>query len=148
MCLMSQRMNVGEVAPEGYRAVLGLEKYLRKELDGRLLDLVKLRASMLNGCAYCVDLHGGDLLKHGEDVRRVLGVTTWREFPGFDARERAALALTDEVTRLGEHGVSDEVWDTARASFTDKEVADLILAIGLINLWNRIGVTTRLAPVL
>ncbi|MEV4416043.1 carboxymuconolactone decarboxylase family protein [Catellatospora sp. NPDC049609] len=143
---MSQRMNVGELAPEGYRAVLGLEKYLHKNLDVRLHDLVKLRASMLNGCAYCVDLHGTDLLKNGDDVRRVLGVSAWREFPGFDARERAALALTDEVTRLGEHGVSDETWDTARANFTDKEVADLILAIGAINLWNRIGVTTRLQP--
>ncbi|WP_144123685.1 carboxymuconolactone decarboxylase family protein [Catellatospora sichuanensis] len=139
-------MNLGEIAPEGYRAVLGLEKYLHKSLDGRLLELVKLRASMLNGCAYCVDLHGTDLLKNGDDVRRVLGVSTWWEFPGFDARERAALALTDAVTKLGDRGVSDEVWDTARAAFTDKEVADLILAIGTINLWNRIGVTTRMHP--
>lgn len=143
---MSQRMNLGELAPEGYRAVLGLEKYLNKSLDARLLDLVKLRASMVNGCAYCVDLHSADLLKLGEDVRRVLGVSVWWEYPGFDARERAALALTDAVTKLGEHGVSDEVWDGARAVFTDKEVADLILAIGTINLWNRIGVTTRLQP--
>ncbi len=143
---MNQRMNLGEIAPEGYRAVLGLEKYLHKSLDGRLLELVKLRASMLNGCAYCVDLHGTDLLKNGDDVRRVLGVSTWWEFPGFDARERAALALTDAVTKLGDRGVSDEVWDTARAAFTDKEVADLILAIGTINLWNRIGVTTRMHP--
>ncbi|GAB4050751.1 carboxymuconolactone decarboxylase family protein [Catellatospora paridis] len=143
---MDQRMNLGEIAPEGYRAVLGLEKYLNKSLDARLLDLVKLRASMLNGCAYCVDLHGMDLIKQGEDMRQVLGVSTWWEFPGFDARERAALALTDAVTKLGEYGVSDEVWDTARAAFTDKEVADLILAIGTINLWNRIGVTTRMHP--
>ncbi|MEU7820774.1 carboxymuconolactone decarboxylase family protein [Catellatospora sp. NPDC049133] len=143
---MSQRMNLGELAPEGYRAVLGLEKYLAKSLDARLLDLVKLRASLLNGCAYCIDLHGTDLVKQGADLREVLAVGAWWEFPGFDARERAALALTDAVTKLGERGVSDEVWDTARAAFTDKEVADLILAIGTINLWNRIGVTTRMHP--
>lgn len=143
---MTRRMNLGELAPEGYRAVLGLEKYLAKNLDARLLDLVKLRASLLNGCAYCIDLHGTDLAKQGADLREVLAVGAWWEFPGFGARERAALALTDAVTKLGEHGVSDEVWDTARAAFTDKEVADLILAIGAINLWNRIGVTTRMHP--
>ncbi|MGC5021445.1 carboxymuconolactone decarboxylase family protein [Micromonospora sp. DT47] len=140
-------MKLGKVAPEGYRVLAGLDRYLHANMDDRLLNLVKLRASMLNGCAYCVDLHGADMLKGGEDVRRVLGVSAWREFP-FDDRDRAALALTDEVTRLGERGVSDEVWDSARAVFSEKELADLILAIGAINVWNRIAVSTHTQPAL
>ncbi|GHJ48165.1 alkyl hydroperoxide reductase AhpD [Catellatospora sp. TT07R-123] len=144
---MSERMNLGKVAPDGYRILFELERYLHANLDSRLLNLVKLRASMVNGCGYCVDQHGTDLLKAGEDVRRVLGVSAWREFP-FDERDRVVLALTDEVTRIAEHGVSDEVWNGARAHFSEKELADLILAIGAINLWNRIGVSTDLQPAL
>ncbi|MCF2532824.1 carboxymuconolactone decarboxylase family protein [Yinghuangia soli] len=143
---MQQRMNMFEVAPEGYKAVLGLEQYVRANVDHTLLELVKLRASMLNNCAFCVDMHSTDALKAGEDVRRLFAVSAWRESPFFSAEEQAALALTDEVTELGEHGVTDEVWAAAQDAFSDRELADLILAISTINVWNRIGVSTHLQP--
>ncbi|MFF0367363.1 carboxymuconolactone decarboxylase family protein [Micromonospora sp. NPDC005087] len=139
-------MNPGEVAPKAYQAVMGLEKYVQSNVDHTVLELIKLRASMLNGCAYCVDLHSRDALASGESNRRLFAVATWREAPFFDERERTALALTDAVTRLGEHGVSDEVWDAAAKVWSEKELADLVMAIATINVWNRIGVTLRLEP--
>jgi AhpD family alkylhydroperoxidase len=145
---MSGRMRLGQVAPEGYQALMGLEKYIKASVDDKLLNLVRLRASVLNGCAFCVDLHSQDLLKAGESIQRVMGVAVWREFPFFNSQERAALALTDAATRLGEGGVPDEVWAGAQQAFAEKEIADLILAIGTINLWNRIGVSTRMQPAL
>lgn len=140
---MNQRMDLSTVAPEGHRAVASLEKYTRANVDCRLLHLIKLRASVLNGCAYCVDMHTTDALKEGEDGRRLFAVSTWRESPFFSAAERAALELTDAVTELGPHGVPDDVWDRAAKTWTEKELADLLLAIGTINLWNRIAVPTR-----
>ncbi|WBB66880.1 carboxymuconolactone decarboxylase family protein [Micromonospora sp. WMMD812] len=141
-----QRMNAAEVAPEAYQAVLGLEKYVRANVDHTVLELVKLRASMLNGCAYCVDMHSTDALRAGESSRRLFAVAAWRESPFFDERERTALALTDAVTHLGEHGVPDEVWDAAAKQWSEKELADLVMAIATINVWNRIAVTTRTQP--
>ncbi|BCL13421.1 carboxymuconolactone decarboxylase family protein [Micromonospora sagamiensis] len=143
---MQARMNIAQVAPEAYRAVLGLEKYVRANVAHRLLELVKLRASMLNGCAFCVDMHSQDALDSGQSSRRLFAVAAWRDAPFFDERERAALALTDAVTRLGEHGVPDEVWDDAVRVFSEKEVADLVTAIATINVWNRVSVTTRTQP--
>ncbi|MFI6231726.1 carboxymuconolactone decarboxylase family protein [Micromonospora echinospora] len=143
---MQARMNVAQAAPEAYRAVLGLEKYVRANVEHRVLELVKLRASMMNGCAFCVDMHSREALDAGESSRRLFAVAAWHDAPFFDERERAALALTDAVTRLGEHGVPDEVWDTATRVFAEKEVADLIMAIATINVWNRISVTTRTQP--
>ncbi|MFG1767826.1 carboxymuconolactone decarboxylase family protein [Micromonospora parva] len=139
-------MNPAEVVPQAYKAVLGLEKYVQTNVDHTVLELVKLRASMINGCAYCVDMHSRDALAGGESSRRLFAVVTWRESPFFDERERAALALTDAVTRLGEHGVPDEVWDDAAKVWSEKELADLVVAIATINVWNRIGVTMRLEP--
>ncbi|MFG1918819.1 carboxymuconolactone decarboxylase family protein [Micromonospora sp. NPDC048898] len=141
-----ERMNAAEVAPQGYKAVLGLEKYVQTNVDHTVLELVKLRASMINGCAFCVDMHSRDALAAGESSRRLFAVAAWREAPFFDERERTALALTDAVTRLGEHGVSDEVWDAAAKVWPEKELADLILAIATINVWNRIAVTTHTEP--
>ena len=139
------RLLIAQAAPEGYRAVLALDRYLTDHLDGRLLDLVKLRASQLNGCAYCVDLHAQHLLAREVPLRTVLGVVTWRETPFFDDRERAALALTEEVTRIT-GGVSEDTWASAAAVFGERELADLVLAIGSINLQNRMGVSTHLQP--
>ncbi|WP_435873058.1 carboxymuconolactone decarboxylase family protein [Micromonospora arborensis] len=139
-------MNPSEVAPKAYQAVLGLEKYVRSNVDRTVLELVKLRASMINGCAYCVDMHSRDALAGGESSRRLFAVAAWRESPFFDERERATLALTDAVTRLGEHGVPDEVWDAAAKVWSEKELADLVIAIATINVWNRIGVTMQLEP--
>ncbi len=141
-----QRMKLFEVAPQGYQAVSGLEKYVRANVDPTVLELVKVRASMSNGCAFCVDMHSREALANGESDRRLFAVAAWREAPFFDERERAALALTDAVTRLGEHGVPDDVWDAAAKVWSEKELADLILAIATINVWNRIAVTTRMEP--
>ncbi|KUJ45960.1 alkylhydroperoxidase [Micromonospora maris] len=138
-----QRMDVAEVAPEAYQSVLGLEKYVRANVEHTVLELVKLRASMLNGCAYCVDMHSRDAMDAGESHRRLFAVAAWREAPFFDERERTALALTDAVTRLGEHGVPDDVWAAAAKVWPEKALADLVLAIATINVWNRIAVTFR-----
>ncbi|MGW4461419.1 carboxymuconolactone decarboxylase family protein [Micromonospora sp. NPDC004704] len=142
-CGVQQRMDIGRVAPEAYRAVAGLEGYVQKNVDHTVLELVKLRASMINGCAFCVDMHSRDALAAGESSRRLFAVSAWRESSLFDERERAALALTDEVTRLGEHGVSDEVWDGAAKVWSEKELADLVVAIATINVWNRVAVTVH-----
>ena len=140
------RMDMAAVAPEAYQAVLGLEKYVRTNVDHTVLELVKLRASMLNGCAFCVDMHSREALAAGEDSRRLFAVAAWREAPFFDERERATLALTDAVTRLGEHGVPDDVWDAAAKVWSEKELADLVVAIATINVWNRVAVTCRTQP--
>jgi AhpD family alkylhydroperoxidase len=140
------RINMAAVAPEAYQAVLGLEKYVRENLDHTVLELVKLRASMLNGCAFCVDMHSRDALAGGESSRRLFAVAAWRDAPFFDERERTALALTDAVTRLGEHGVPDDVWDAAAKVWSEKELANLLVAIATINVWNRISVSTRNEP--
>ncbi|MFI7026542.1 carboxymuconolactone decarboxylase family protein [Micromonospora sp. NPDC049900] len=138
-----QRMNVAKVAPGAFGAVMGLEKYVRANVDHTVLELVKLRASILNGCAYCVDMHSQEALGAGESSRRLFAVAAWREAPFFDQRERTALALTDAVTRLGEHGVPDDVWEDAAKVWPEKALADLVLAIATINVWNRIAVTFR-----
>lgn len=142
---MSQRLAWAKVAPGAYEAMQGLERYASANVDPRLYELVKLRASLINGCAYCIDMHSFDALKGGENQQRLFLVGAWREVPYlYTARERAALALTEEATRLGEHGVSDETWDTAAEQFTETELANLITAIATINAWNRFGVSTRM----
>jgi AhpD family alkylhydroperoxidase len=143
---MQERMNLAQIVPDAYRAVLGLEQYVRANVEHTILELVKLRASMLNGCAFCVDMHSRDALANGESSRRLFAVAAWREAPFFDERERAALALTDAVTRLGEHGVPDEVWEQARKSWSEEEVANLLMAIVTINVWNRLAVTSHTQP--
>ena len=131
---------------EAYQRVQSLQAYVNDKVDHELLELVKLRASMLNGCAFCVDMHGVDAMKNGEDPRRLFAVSAWRESPFFSEAERAALALTDAVTRLGEHGVPDDVWDPVVAAFGSETAADLVLAIATINVWNRLAVTSRKQP--
>ncbi|MCK9902813.1 MULTISPECIES: carboxymuconolactone decarboxylase family protein [Parafrankia] len=141
-----QRLDVATIAPGAYRAVAGLEKYVRSAVDPTVLELVKLRASILNGCAFCVDLHSRDALAAGESSRRLFSVAAWQESPFFTEKERAALALTDAVTRLGPDGVPDDVWDSVTKVWSEEETANLIVAIATINVWNRISVTTRTQP--
>jgi AhpD family alkylhydroperoxidase len=140
------RLMVGNVAPDAYKAVLGLETYARKHNDPVLYELIKLRASMINGCAFCVDMHSSDALAAGEDSRRLFGVAAWHDAPFYTDRERAALALTDAVTRLGDGGVPDDVWDTAAKHFSEEELANLLMAIATINVWNRLSIATRTEP--
>ncbi|MFZ1361600.1 MAG: carboxymuconolactone decarboxylase family protein [Candidatus Nanopelagicales bacterium] len=139
------RLSVPTHAPDGYKAIMGLDGYLKENLDAELLDFVKLRASQINGCGFCVDLHSTDLEKMGVPTRKIYALSTWREAGFFTDRERAALALTEEVTLIPS-GVDDTTWNHAAAVFSEKELSDLIIAIGTINLWNRIGVATHLAP--
>ena len=142
---MSARMNIPRLAPDLYRAVSALDAAVTQSgLDSRLLHLVKLRASQINGCAYCVDLHVKEALADGLDPQLLHLVSVWHESPLFDARDRAALDWTESVTLLAATGVPDAVHAQARAVFTEAEVARLTVAIGTINLWNRIAVSSRL----
>ncbi|MFB6392350.1 carboxymuconolactone decarboxylase family protein [Polymorphospora lycopeni] len=139
------RLNISQHAPQGFQAVADLDRYVRENLDDILFDLVKLRASQLNGCAYCVDMHATDLEKLGQPTRRIYAVSAWRDTGFFTERERAALALTEAITLIAT-GLDDEVWDEAARLFPERELSDLVLAIGTINVWNRICVSTLTAP--
>jgi AhpD family alkylhydroperoxidase len=144
---MSQRMTIAEVAPDAYKHMLGLEKFLTgSTLPAPIRELVKLRVSQINGCAYCVDMHAHDLRDLGETDERLFGLVAWRDAPFFTELERAALALAEEATRLGPNGVTDEVWAAAEAQFDEETLAALVVAIATINAWNRYGVTTRMVP--
>jgi AhpD family alkylhydroperoxidase len=127
-----------------YRAIAALDGTV--ELDSALYELVKLRASHINGCAFCLDMHGTDARAAGESERRIWAVAAWRESPFFDERERAALALTDAMTRLDEHGVPDDLYAEAARHFPDEELGHLMGAVIAINAWNRVAITTQLAP--
>jgi len=143
-----QRMAMAEVDPAAYQAVFALERYLgTSSLEPALRELVKIRASQINGCAFCLDMHQRDARAQGESQRRLDVLIAWHEVAGvFSDRERAALALTEAVTRIGDGGVSDELWRRVRSCFTEPETAQLIMAIATINLWNRIAITTRAQP--
>lgn len=143
---MKRRIDFQEVVPAGFRAVLGLEKYVAGAVDPTVFELVKIRASMTNGCTYCIHMHTNDALKAGESIDRLFGLAAWREAPYYDDAERAALALTDAVTEIGDHGVPDEVWDPVVAHWGEEGAANLLLAIGTINVWNRIAITCRTPP--
>ena len=137
-------MDVAKQARAPYRAMIELGDSI--ELDPPLRELVNLRASILNGCAYCVDMHTKDARKGGETEQRLYAVAAWHEAPFFDERERAALALTDAVTLISDGQVPREVWDQAAEHFEPRELAQLVWAITAINSWNRIAISTRMLP--
>ena len=142
---MEPRINYMTAAPEVYRAMLGLHSSLEKSgLEPKLLDLVYLRASQINGCAYCIDMHSKDLRAKGESEQKVYLAAAWREAPLFSDRERAALAWTEAVTLLGREGVSDAVYQQARAQFSEAELVNLTLAVVAINGWNRLNIAFRI----
>jgi AhpD family alkylhydroperoxidase len=143
---MEERLYIEQVAPDALKAVLGLEKYVRANVDNKILELVKLRASFVNQCTWCVDSHSQDALKAGETTRRLFSVGAWHEAPWFTAKERSALALTDAITRIADGGVPDEVWQEATEHWSEKELADLVVAAATINVWNRLNIATRRAP--
>lgn len=142
---MNERIQVSAFSPEGYRKVNSLDAYVTSNLDTELVNFIYLRASLINGCTYCVDAHSVDLADGGTDPRRIFSVRTWRESSFYSDRERAALALTEAITVLSNEGVPDEVWDAAAAVFSEKELTDIVLAIATINVWNRIAIPTRMA---
>ena len=137
-------MNIGREAPAPYRSMDELGRTI--ELDPRLRELINLRASILNGCAYCVDMHTKDARKGGESEQRLYAVAAWPEAPFFDERERAALALTDAITLISVDQVPRAVYDQAAANFPPDELAHVIWAISAINTWNRIAISTRMMP--
>jgi AhpD family alkylhydroperoxidase len=142
-----ERFNYMKVAPGAYRAMAGLEHYLHESgLEASLLHLIKLRASQINGCAYCLDMHWKDLKSIGEQDHRLYELNAWEEAPFYSDRERAALAWTDAVTRVAEGHVPDEVYESVRKHFTEKELADLTLAVAAINAWNRLAISARVPP--
>ena len=144
---MEPRINYQKVAPGVYEAMFGLGNYLRKSgLEELLINLVCLRASQVNGCAYCLDMHWKDLRAAGENEQRLYGLDAWEESPYYSERERAALAWTEAVTNIREGHVSDEVYERVRKVFTEKELADLTLAVVAINGWNRLNVAARTVP--
>ncbi|MFF2660927.1 carboxymuconolactone decarboxylase family protein [Kitasatospora sp. NPDC058032] len=142
----AQRISLPDLAPDYYKAMIALERAARQGLDPVLAELVKVHASMINGCAFCIDMHSTDALKNGEQQHRLLSLPAWRETSWFTARERAALALTESVTLLTQGHVPDAVYAEAAAHFEQAELAQLIAVITTINAWNRIGVTSRLSP--
>jgi AhpD family alkylhydroperoxidase len=144
---MQPRIDGTKVAPGGFKAMLGLEAYLHEcGLEIPLLHLIKLRASQINGCAYCLDMHWKDLRAIEETEQRLYGLDAWRESPYYTDRERAALAWTEAVTRVTDGHVPDHIYDEVRPHFTEKELADLTLAIATINAWNRIAIASRATP--
>ena len=141
---MEQRVDYMKVAPGVLQAMLSLEKYLiQSGLERELIDLVKLRASQINGCAYCIDMHWKDLRAEGASEQKLYGLDAWQESTYYTDRERAALAWTEAVTRLDDRQVSDPVFELARRFFSEKELADLTLCIVAINGWNRLNIAFR-----
>ncbi len=144
---MEPRINYKKVAPGAFEAMFGLSNYLQKcGLEESLLNLVHLRASQINGCAYCLDMHWKDLRAAGEGEQRLYGLDAWEESPYYSDRERAALAWTEAVTNVREGHVPNEVYEQARKSFSEKELADLTLAVTVINSWNRLNIAARTVP--
>jgi AhpD family alkylhydroperoxidase len=141
---METRIDPTKVAPEVYRAMLALESAVRSSsLESNLLDLVRVRASQINGCAYCIDMHSKELRAAGESEQRIYLLDAWREAPFYSDRERAALAWTEAVTLIAERHVPDDVYDEARQYFTDSELARLTLAVVSVNGWNRFAIAFR-----
>jgi AhpD family alkylhydroperoxidase len=136
-----QRLDFAKASPTAYKALLGLEHTVRDSgLEHSLLELVKLRASQINGCGYCVDMHASDARKAGESERRLHAVAVWRETPFFTPRERAALAWTEALTRLSQQPELERDYALLKEQFGDKEMVDLTLAVAAINSWNRMAV--------
>ena len=145
---MSKRLDYNQIAPAGAKALGGVYGYvLQSGLPPVLVDLVYLRISQINNCAYCLDMHTRDLLKKGQPIEKIALVQAWREAGNlFDARERAALAWAETVTRVAETGVPDEAYAAARALFDERELTDLTIAISLMNAYNRMAISFRNTP--
>ncbi|HYX47785.1 MAG TPA: carboxymuconolactone decarboxylase family protein [Sphingomicrobium sp.] len=137
------RFQLNEMPQEAYRHLLQMEGLIAQNVDLVLYHLIKLRASQINGCAYCLAMHTDEALKHGEQVTRITALDGWHESPLFTDKERAALAWTDEVTLIAEKHASREAFDELKRHFSDHEVGWLILAVVQINSWNRIAISTR-----
>src|SRR5437016_4475166 len=144
---MEERIHYTKVSPGAYHAMLGLEHYLHEcGLEESLIHLIKLRTSQINGCAYCLDMHWKDLKSIGESDQRLYELNALEESPFYTDRERAALAWTESVTKVSETRVPDSVYEEVRKQFSEKELADLTVAIATINAWNRLAIASRTVP--
>jgi AhpD family alkylhydroperoxidase len=144
---MEQRLDFYKANPNAIKALLALEDQIGKSsLEKPLSELVRLRASQINGCAFCVDMHTTDARKGGETDRRLAAVVVWRETPFFTDRERAALEWTEAVTLVSREHVPDAVWDAVKPHFSDAEIVDLTLLVSAINSWNRLAISFRKMP--
>jgi AhpD family alkylhydroperoxidase len=145
---MESRVNLTKVAPAAYKAMAALEVYVKhsSNLETPLLELVRMRASQINGCAYCLDMHSKDARAAGETEQRLYALNAWRETPFFTDRERAALAWTEAITLISSGHAPDEVYEEARKQFTGEELVNLTVAIVAINGWNRLSIGFRAVP--
>ncbi|HUK25991.1 MAG TPA: carboxymuconolactone decarboxylase family protein [Terriglobales bacterium] len=144
---MQARVEYGKSSAGAVHAMLGLGKYLHESgLESKLLNLISLRASQMNGCAYCLDMHWKDLKAAGESDQRLYSLDAWRETPFYSERERAALAWTEAVTNIQQGHVADEVYEEVRQHFSEKELVDLTLEVVAINGWNRLNIAFRTVP--
>jgi AhpD family alkylhydroperoxidase len=135
------RISYKDIAPGAYRAILGLEGHVgESDLEHSLLELVRTRASQLNGCAFCLDMHSKDAIADGETPQRLIELSAWRDAPFYTDRERVALAWTEAVTQLGPHGISDDMYRATRELFDERQLVDLTMAIIAINGWNRLAI--------
>ena len=144
---MQARLDYTKIAPEVYRSMLGLEKTINSSgLEEILLDLIRLRVSQMNRCAYCIDMHAKDLQARGESQQRIYLLNAWRESPFYTPRERTALAWAESLTRVSGEHLSDEMYEEARNQFTEAEIVNLTLAVVSINGWNRLNVAFKIPP--
>jgi AhpD family alkylhydroperoxidase len=144
---MENRMELGKVEPNAFKAIMDLENYIGSTyVDKKLLHLIKIRASQVNGCAFCIDMHTKEAKKDGETEQRIYALSAWRETPFFNDEERAVLALTESVTLVSKDHVPDEIYETVKRFFDDKTLAQIIMAIVTVNAWNRVAITTRMIP--
>ena len=144
---MEARIDYYNVAPEAAKIMMEFEKYIRStNLDHSLLELVKMRASQINSCAFCLDMHSKDARANGETEQRLYGLNAWRETDYYTDRERAALALTEAITEIPQKNVPDELYNKVREQFDENDFVDLVYAINTINSWNRIAITMRAVP--
>jgi AhpD family alkylhydroperoxidase len=146
--MFTQRIDINKVTPNAYQSLIQLDKYVSGTgLSKSLYHLIKVRASVINGCAFCIQSHSKDALADGETNNRLLGLNAWKDSPYFNEEEKAVLALTDETTLISKKGVSDDTFDHAIRVLGEEKVSHTIMAIACINAWNRIGRATLLIPV-
>ena len=144
---MPQRIDAMKASPEAYKTLAGLQAYVDKSgLERSLLELVKIRASQINGCAYCLVMHTNEARRLGETDDRMHLLNAWHEAPVFSERERAALSWVDAVTLVSEGHVPDDAYETVKQHFAEKEIVDLTMAVVAINSWNRVAIATRAQP--
>jgi AhpD family alkylhydroperoxidase len=144
---MEARIDLRKYAQEAQKAMYGLEKYIAESgLDHKLIHLIKMRASQINGCAYCIDMHSKDARALGETEQRLYELDAWRETPFYTEAERAALAWTEALTLVSETHVPDAAYDEVKKYFSEKEIVDLTIVVGMINMWNRLAIAMRSVP--